>query len=330
MTAVTRPPQSLITDLPEFSSLWPSLFSRVVAGLRQRGVDWASAEDAVQEAGARALAHAVPYTSEEDLCRWVQTVAWRVAVDNHRRSARCSGPGGPTSVAATDVASEVEARIQLRNVGRVFSRLSPSDRAALLEATPPDQTRQEAVRAAVRRHRARARLVALVEGLGGVFGIPSWHRLRWWRALVVPSVAVAVLVPFALLLPAGPVDQPPTSQVETPSYATRSLVPAAHVIDAVAPAVGLGGGSAGSGEGRATGGHAPAGGVGGSGGAITFAAPIPGPPGEPPQGAVGVRPKAPDTPILCSHNSTTGRTCTPENDVLDAVSSASGVPLHRP
>jgi DNA-directed RNA polymerase specialized sigma24 family protein len=330
MTAVTRPSEAVITELPEFSLLWPSLFSRVVGNLRQRGVDWASAEDAAQEAGARALAHGVPYTSEDDLCRWVQTVAWRVAVDNHRRTARWSGAGGPTSVAATDVAHEVEARLQLCNVGRVFSRLSASDQAALLEVTPPDQTRQEAVRAAVRRHRARARLVALVEGLGGVVALPSWRRLRLWRALVVPTVAAAVLVPFALLLPGAPHDPPSGSQEQGSRVATRSLlVPAALVVDAGATH-GLGG-SAGSGDGHAPA-RAPAAGGGGgaASGAITLQAGIPGTPGEPPQGAVGVRPKHPDEPVFCSSNTTTGRTCTPENAVIAVVSSASPVPLPRP
>lgn len=351
MTAVTRACGSVITGPEEFSLLWPSLFDRVVATLRQRGVDWASAEDAVQEAGARALANQVPYTSEHDLRRWVQTVAWRVAVDNHRRTTRWRAPwaaggrgadGGGLSAmggaeaeperitTSVDVAHEVEARFELKAVERMFPLLSAADRAALLDTAPAGQTRKEAVRLAVRRHRARARLVAMVEGLASAIGFLPWRRLGAWRAAIIPSVAAATLVPLALIAPPL-VGQGGSDDRGRGTEVNRGVVvqTTSHGTSPAASQPSEGGDHTGTASGHDDAGargragrpaSTPAPDHAGTNGSLSFRAGIPGPPGEPDQGETGVRPKEEGKPLFCVTAPTTGRVCTPDRKVEDALS----------
>lgn len=169
------------------------MFATTVQRLLARGVGAAVAEDAAQEAGTRALATHVPFSDAGDLTRWVSTVAWRIAVDEHRLHGRRVVPtpvtDGPADI---DVATEAEARIELRRLSLAWPRLSESDRAALVDPRPDTGDRRAAVRTAVRRHRARMRLIALIETLGAIV-LAALSRLRR------PAVAVALVgtVPLA-------------------------------------------------------------------------------------------------------------------------------------
>ncbi len=101
-----------------------------------------------------------------------------------------------------DMIHRVEQRLLCERALRSLADLSEGDRHALLgERRTAPADRREAVRIAVRRHRARARLLKLVGGLTAQVGLAraGW---RWLRTtpIATTSVAVAVLVPGAALL----------------------------------------------------------------------------------------------------------------------------------
>lgn len=191
---------AVITSPPDISSVWPQVFDSVVATLRRRGIGLHSAEDATQEAGSRVLTNGIGFTDADDLRRWVQTVAWRVAIDENRRMARHDGGGNVVDMASfQEVPAEVENRLRLAATTKAWRALSPADRKAIVGdgGEAGGLTRTEAVKLNVRRHRARARLLALVEGVAALV-VVSYRRLR--RA---PAVAVlATVLPItALILP---------------------------------------------------------------------------------------------------------------------------------
>ena len=196
----SRPSGAVITPTPDISAVWPEVFETVVAVLRRRGIGLHSAEDATQEAGSRVLANGIGFVDADDLRRWVQTVAWRVAIDESRRLARSDGAGNVVDMASfQEVPAEVENRLRLAATSKAWRALSPADRKAILGEGDEFATlsRKEAVRLNVRRHRARARLLALVEGVAAIV-VVSYRRFR--RA---PAVAVlATVLPIkALVLP---------------------------------------------------------------------------------------------------------------------------------
>jgi hypothetical protein len=185
---------------PDISEVWPEVFDAVVGALRRRGIGLHSAEDATQEAGSRVLTNGIGFADADDLRRWVQTVAWRVAIDETRRLARHDGVGRVAETASfQEVPAEVENRLRLAATSKAWRALSAADREAIMgEGDVHPLTRKEAVRLNVRRHRARARLLALVEGVAAIVLVP-FRRVRRVTAAVVLAAAVpitAIVLPF--------------------------------------------------------------------------------------------------------------------------------------
>src|SRR5437773_1046450 len=166
MTAVSRHEAPVITG--DFGSVWPRVFSETVAWLRGKGFDRHTAEDAAQEAGTRAFDREIPFSSAEDLTPWIRVVARRLARDANRRSARIDDDSADP-VEHEDVANVVEWRLALAAAAEAFVRLSQTDQEAIIEGVVGEQQpdRRQAVRLAVRRHRARNRLLALLEAIAG-------------------------------------------------------------------------------------------------------------------------------------------------------------------
>jgi hypothetical protein len=192
---------------------WPEVSKRVAAGLARRGVPAADIADVVQETAARALAHPPQVASADELARWAFTVATRITIDGHRRTGRVQlVPLDDDSPQAPDVATIVEGRIRWQKTMRALSLLSGADRAALAASLWPtaptvaDAGRRQAVRDAVRLHRARTRLTAMVARLGIVLGA-LWRGLRRRTRFLKPQLAAAVVVVLLVLLgvaqPAG-------------------------------------------------------------------------------------------------------------------------------
>lgn len=187
---------------PGIEDVWPDVERRLRALLYRRGLEQASADDVVQEVALRVLAHGVTFDSAEDLLRWAAPVACRLHVDLLRHRARMTdAEEAPDHASRVDVAGEVADRLELQRAWRAIASLRPADRDAIIEAVadeaPIARSRQEAVRLAVRRHRARSRLAVVLEQLAAFGGV-----LAGWRVLVRQRRAsLAALVPAAAAIP---------------------------------------------------------------------------------------------------------------------------------
>lgn len=207
---------------------WPEVAPRVARHLRQRGVAPADVDDVVQETGVRVLTTRPGFTDAEDLYPWARTVAWRLAIDAGRRRRHlepietCDVPDDHT------VERIVAGRLTLAAVREQLGHLSDADRQALSVA-PGGRDRREAVRLAVRRHRARARLLALVEGVASVIGIAIGF-LKRQRGTVLRVAAAAVPIAFVVAVevaaPSGP--PPPPTSVRAPVRTAVTVAPTAH------------------------------------------------------------------------------------------------------
>jgi hypothetical protein len=183
---------------PPFEAVWPDVERRLRALLFRRGLDRASVDDVVQEVALRALANHVTYASATDLLRWAGPVACNLHVDLVRHRARLiDATEAEDHAAADDVPREVAHRIELQRAFRGIAALRPADREAIIDAVTSEpvvpRNRKEAVRLAVRRHRARSRLALVLEQLAA--WITGVKILRRGRRLV----AVAALLPAAAI-----------------------------------------------------------------------------------------------------------------------------------
>ncbi|HEX7167930.1 MAG TPA: sigma factor [Acidimicrobiales bacterium] len=233
----------------DFEEAWPEVERRVLSGLRARGIDHDVAEEAVQEAAARALRARPVVDSVDELSRWVFTVALRVVVDRSRRrlttvsldAIGAAATSDASTPVADDAGADVErsaiARLDLARVTRALRGLRALDQASLLSAAgvvdaaaPAD--RAEAVRDAVRLHRARGRLL---DAVGRIAAILSFPIRKLWRAVATggwtaPTAAAAAIVAGLMsALPFVSDDEPPApprpTVVETPAPAAAVAPP---------------------------------------------------------------------------------------------------------
>ena len=145
------------------------------------------------------------FTSADELFWWCSTVARRIVIDDHRKHARVSPVAEPMDTVDErgDPAGRYERQQLVRAVLDELAQLPDAQRAAIARADNANDY--------VRRHRARRRLLAVVEAFGAaVLGI--WQRLRVARH-AVPLLAVAtiavVLVDTAAISPSTrPLDAP--------------------------------------------------------------------------------------------------------------------------
>ena len=144
----------------------------------------------MQEVAARVLEHDVPFESAEDLLPWARVVGRRLGVDWHRARARLADQQPPEDVPGrVDVAAAVEHRMALAATLAGLGQLSVKEREVLAVAPQPSGLeRREQVRLAVRRHRVRARLAHLAEGL---LSLPVLVRAWGWLRRHAEGVGVA-------------------------------------------------------------------------------------------------------------------------------------------
>lgn len=175
---------------------WERAAPTVVQRLKRRGVSASDAEDAVQDAAVRALTSGVMFESEDHVRRWLTLVAWRSAIDVYRRwdrNADCLTDFVGTAGVEDDPSVIVEMRIAAEAVLTAVGKMRESDRSALLDAPPVNADRTTAIRLNVRRHRARVRLLGMVEG---VLSWWLWVRIAFRR----PRAAAAVAGPMLIVL----------------------------------------------------------------------------------------------------------------------------------
>lgn len=225
VTADTRARGNVITSA-SLGAVWPEVSHRLGKLLTSRGAPFDVVDDVVQEVAARALARRVTFTDAGDLMRWAVPVALNLLVDNARAARRVTYADAEPPESVPDVAELVVHRDRVGRVLHAVATLSPADRAAL---TGPDETpadRREAVKLAVRRHRARRRLLALVDGVAGLL-VGLLRRLR----AAAPTAAVAMALPVAFVVTT--VVAAPHATMISEAGATRvetyePVAPAAH------------------------------------------------------------------------------------------------------
>lgn len=250
-----------------FDEIWLTARERLTRALRAQGFDEATAEDAVAEAAARAVAQGLVSEDLDDFCRWAFIVARNVARDATRRGSRVVlFDVMPDRVDAYDLAGEVESRHDLREAAAAMRTLSDADRGALLHSLNADDdpaaSRREAVKHAVRRHRARVRLRHALGQAGGFFG---WLRRPWaWRLDVLGAydrAGAALLAPLLGMTMGllSPVDPRPVGAGEVAAVdgVGNAAVTAAVPVAAAAPATTTSSVRS-AGDGAAGGGPAPA------------------------------------------------------------------------
>lgn len=203
---------------------WPDVTRALHRQLTRFGFDRFQREDIIQEVALRAVRAEDSFESVTHLIRWSRTVAGNLAVDTIRSAKRVTlqeTPEGPAL--GPDVASTVEARLRLHAVAIGLARLSASDRAAILESTPAGVDRRTAVKYAVRRSRARARLALFVEGAAVVVAF-LFRRPKSTRGLsaaaafvVVPALMAWSTLPYTEghTEPRSPADRHATSVAST-------------------------------------------------------------------------------------------------------------------
>jgi hypothetical protein len=145
-----------------------------------------------------------------------------VAIDERRRDRRLNY-AIPERVARDDVEAEVAARRQLENVLACVTQLAPAERSALTADYVSPESRTESVRLAVRRHRVRSRLLAMVEALGAmILGAGRMIRRRPRTAVAAAVLPALVLTSFAWHLRPLP---PARDDIQHTSTSIRSSVP---------------------------------------------------------------------------------------------------------
>ena len=185
---------------------WPEIELAVRASLLRRGVSREDAADILQETALRAVSRGLQFDSVEGFRRWAFVVARHLVVAQargRRATAVAAVPDAPA--AGADVAATVEGRMAAAAVVSALGQMSASDRHAIRgaidapAAPAPSISRREYVKVAVRRHRARQRLMALCEGLLAALTFA-------WRRIVQPAAqlaAAAVPVWLGIMLWSG-------------------------------------------------------------------------------------------------------------------------------
>lgn len=215
-----------LTPLPSpFDEVWPQVNTSLISYLCRRGATFPQAQDISQEVALKVLTRDVAFTSAQDLLRWCYPVARNALVDEQRTASRIytvpdvgsEEETGVDVVDRFDTHVVVESRLRLQRVLAGIRQLSAADQTALAPfladdgpAEPADRT--ESTRLAVRRHRARNRLVALVgpaaAALGWALGPRPARPTRLQPTLAAAgvsfSIAVAVVVAPVLDAPAAP------------------------------------------------------------------------------------------------------------------------------
>ena len=220
-----------------FERLWPLASASVDRLLRAHHVSAADREDIVQEVAARAFVRQDEFTSLNHLTRWSCRVAANLRVDQLRRERRHTDAEVPERAAAVETAQLVEGRVALEAVLSAVSQLSDADRIALFGDRERSEDRREAVKFAVRRHRARARLAAMVEGMIAAFAALNRAILRRGdtpgvrEAVAIGSVAI-VAVALPVIGAAGGSQEP--TQVRQPT-SRASMVSEERAVPAGAP-----------------------------------------------------------------------------------------------
>jgi hypothetical protein len=190
-----------------FEATWPTVERRLRTVLRSRKVPPGEWEDYLQEVATRAIASHVEFHCAADLLPWASTVLRRLHGDDLHRAERLEDAQRLlVSRRTPDVAAAVMAKLDLDRVAEAVAAWPDFDRVALV--ADGDESKARGTSASyVRRHRLRAKLLTIIDGLGGV--VAGARRFRVVHAQQADQLAAMVLSPVALacaalVLPYGP------------------------------------------------------------------------------------------------------------------------------
>lgn len=182
-----------ITTASHLGEVWPGVVAMLRRVLRHKGVSHHDIDDLTQETAARAVSKGLPFEDEDHLARWSVVTAKNLMIAAHRDSAHLAPADLPDPVSADDVERTVIARETLEAVATAWSGLSLPDRNAL--ASGIAIVSKEPNRIAVRRHRARQRLHAMITS---VWLVVLELMRRATRAIQQPGPTVASVMPATL------------------------------------------------------------------------------------------------------------------------------------
>lgn len=161
-------PSTMQVAYERLEAIWPAARERLNHALTTDfGIGPDDADDLLQEVAIRAVAGPVEFVDVDDFCRWAYRVARYLAIDQARvRIAIAPIHELPGRLAGHGAEVETERHLDLKRTLRAVASLSLADREALLDPIrDPDAapSRTDAVRLAVRRHRAQARLRQILD-----------------------------------------------------------------------------------------------------------------------------------------------------------------------
>lgn len=213
----TRVPSTALTARA-LDDVWRTVEPRLRRYLLARRVPAVDVDDVVQEVALRVLVHSPDYDGADDLLPWCITVARNVATDAVRAGAR-RAPADltPDVPAADDVEGQVAARLELERTLAALKTLTFPDQRAIVEGidqSRPCHDRTTSVRLAVRRHRARQRLLALLAAIAAW----AWGSLRRLRPTTVVMAAgpLALAASISVALPSISVVPPAPAALRAP------------------------------------------------------------------------------------------------------------------
>lgn len=122
----------------EFGKQWPALQGRLRTFLRAKGVPPAEVDDYVQEVAARLVSFWPKIDRDRPIWPLAVTIALNLLRDRSRRVDLEVLGELPDRAGSNDVAEAGIARLELAAVVRAMESLTPSQRAALLQAIFPD------------------------------------------------------------------------------------------------------------------------------------------------------------------------------------------------
>src|SRR5688500_8169569 len=152
--------------------VWPQVEPRLRRVAAARGIPVDDRDDIVQEVAVRVLASGVTFETAEELLPWAATVLRRIHVDGHRKRERieflpltsATADSTSTGTGTGDVADAAVAWLDLATIGQAVAAWPPDARHALFGRD------RHTGASYVRRHRLRARLLELIDGLAAWVG----------------------------------------------------------------------------------------------------------------------------------------------------------------
>jgi DNA-directed RNA polymerase specialized sigma24 family protein len=160
---VPAPREGAAFDAERFAAVWPAVEDRIHRMLAKRHCLPADRADITQDTAERLLLRRIPFTDANDLGRYAVTAAHHAWVDQVRKRRPTVEISAASEIPLTGNFTTPSAKI--RALDKVLADLTDEETQLLHGEVLTPQTRQDAIRMNVRRHRLRMRLRRVIGGL---------------------------------------------------------------------------------------------------------------------------------------------------------------------